>query len=457
MKPNIIFIFADQLRQSSLNHQVENVHTPNLDKFATESTTFTRAISNTPVCGPARASILTGLHTLSHQVVNNDLQLRTNVTTIANSLNSEGYTCGYIGKWHLDTNDRGVFIPSGPRRQGFDDYFAGYNCNHQYFQSYYYENDNETPIWNEGYEPFTQTKLAKNYIKKKTKQNKPFCLFLSFGPPHCPYKEVPQKYLDMYPEESITLKDNASKNADKSIIAGYYAHITALDECFGEIITSINEQGIRNDTIIVFTSDHGDMLFSQNRGWKCKPWNESVNIPFIINWPEKIKSDIRTKELFSLVDVMPTLLGLTKCEIPKEVQGKDLSKLLLGKDCELQDSVFINYPLSPDKFSFKEWRGIVTKQYTYARFKDKPWILYDDINNANQLYNLVDNKKYIKIQENLEKKLNNWLVTLHDSFDTTKQVCEKYMKGSIKGTIPYYDNDIIKNGKEIRRKNYNKN
>jgi len=450
-RPNIIFIFADQMRGSAMGCADENVFTPNLDKFASQGTRFTRAVSNTPVCGPVRASIMTGLHTLHHRLVNNDKELETVFPTLAGCLTESGYDCGYIGKWHMGPADRAAFIPPGPKRLGFDDYWASYNCNHRYFDGYYYLED-ENPVWIDGYEPFAQAKLASDYIRKKSNGDKPFCMFLSFGPPHCPYREVPQKYIDMYPEDEIKLRPNAPEHTDKSVIAGYYAHITALDECFGMIMNSLDESDTADNTIVVFTSDHGDMLFSQDRGWKGKPWAESIIVPFLVRWTGKVPSGKTTNRLISLVDIMPTLLGIAGVEIPENVQGKDMSALLLGDESVKQESVFLDYPVCPSKFSYKEWRGVVTERYTYARFRDKPWVLYDDLNDPYQLKNLVDSKDCIDTADILEKELRKWLSELDDPFESTEEVADKYYRGSVDGVMPYFQNEKIKSEIEKRKK-----
>lgn len=446
-RPNIILVMADQMRGSAMGKGNENVHTPNLDRLADEGTLFTRAVSNTPVCSPVRASIITGLHTLTHELVNNDKALRTDLTTLGHCLNDAGYKCGYIGKWHMDNADRGVFVPPGPRRQGFDDYWASYNCNHRYFDGYYYLNDNPEPVWIDGYEPFGQTELAIDYLKEKAGREDPFCLFLSYGPPHCPYDVVPQEYLDMYPVQNIELRPNAPEYTDKEKLAGYYAHISALDECFGKLMDAVDLLSLRENTLIIFTSDHGDMLFSQDRGWKGKPWRESVIIPFIASWPGVIPNGRTSGRLISLVDIMPTLLSAAEVKIPEAVQGKDILGVLKGGDTDIQKSVFINYPLSPDRFSFREWRGVVTEKYTYARFRDKPWVLYDDEADPYQMNNLIDNPKLLNM---LEAELDKWLVKLGDPFEVSAEVARKYYKGSIGGTMPYYENEKIKNEKERR-------
>jgi arylsulfatase A-like enzyme len=451
-KPNILFIFADQMRGSAMGCADEKVYTPNLDKFASEGTRFTRAVSNTPVCGPVRASIMTGLHTLHHRLVNNDKEIETDFNTLAGCLSQNGYDCGYIGKWHMGPADRGAFIPPGPKRLGFDDYWASYNCNHRYFDGYYYLDDNPDPVWIDGYEPFGQARLASEYIRKKSKDDKPYCMFLSFGPPHCPYKEVPQKYKDMYPEDEIIPRPNAAPNADKSIISGYYAHITALDECFGNIMKTLDETGTAENTLVIFTSDHGDMLFSQDRGWKCKPWAESVIVPFIVRLPGQVPRGRTTGRLISLVDIMPTLLGISGTEIPEGIDGRDMSRLLMGHEDDTQESVFINYPVSPSKFSYPEWRGVLTERYTYARFREEPWVLYDDSADPYQMENLANSEGNESLKSDMDSLLNEWLGKLGDPFEPTEMVVEKYYRESINGVMPYYQNEKISKVMDRRKR-----
>jgi len=453
-KPNIVFVFADQMRASALGCAgIEDVATPNLDAFAGQGTRFTRAISNTPVCSPARASIITGLHTMTHELVFNDIPLRTDLPTLARCLNGAGYRCGYVGKWHMDCPDRGVFTPPGAKRQGFDDYWAAYNCNHDYFRGYYYLNDNPAPVWIDGYEPFRLTELAADYIRDRASDDKPFCLFVSWGPPHCPYLDAPQDYLDMYPPGAIRLKPNAVETANRETIAGYYAHITALDDCFGRVLAALDAAGAADNTIVVFTSDHGDMLFSQNRGWKSKPWAESVMIPLVVRWPGQVPAGGTSGGLVSLVDVMPSLLSLAGVEIPDGVEGLNLSALILGDESASQNSVLIGMPVMPKRSSLPEWRGIVTRQHTYARFRDRPWVLYDDESDPFQLENLVDRPEHKPLMAELDAELTGWLKATNDSFETSKAVADRFFPEHVDNIVPCYENETIVRGKMERKTN----
>jgi arylsulfatase A-like enzyme len=429
--PNILFVFADQMRSGAIGCiGEENVKTPNLDAFAAEGTLFTNAVSNHPVCCPARATLITGLHSINHGLVINDQQIRNDHKSIAHYLNSEGYKCGYIGKWHMDCFDRGIFIPPGPRRMGFDDFWAVNECNHNYLNAYYYLNENPEPVWIEGYEPVAQTDLAIEYIQEKSNKGENFCLFLSWGTPHDPYRAVPKKYLDLYPEESIELRPNCSTKVDKGSIAGYYAHVTALDEQFGRLMSALKECNLQEDTIVVFSADHGDMLYSHNWLGKGVPWKESVNIPLIARWPGKIQAGRKSSALVGMVDLMPTLLGLVGIKTDRRVDGEDLSDVFLGDDSRAPKSQLICMVMAYG-LGIRAWRGIVTSEYTYARFLDKEWVLYNDKKDPYQLNNLISDPEYDSIRRLLKKELQEQLDKVGDPFYSDLEAYENYVADKV--------------------------
>ena len=205
-KPNLLFVLADQLRGCSVGYAgQEAVSTPNIDAFAKSGTVYTNAISMLPVCTPYRGSLITGRTPTSTGLVINDVPLKTSETSIAHCFNDAGYDTAYIGKWHLDGADRPAPVPPGPRRQGFD-YWMGANFEHNYDRSYYTDNDGNVQIW-EGWDAEAQTSHAIDYLKSRDTDD-PYCLFLSWGPPHHPYRLVPQKYLDMYDPDAIEGRPN---------------------------------------------------------------------------------------------------------------------------------------------------------------------------------------------------------------------------------------------------------
>jgi len=182
-----------------------------------------------------------------------------------------------------------------------------------------------------------QTDLAVEFIKKNSQI--PFCLFLSFGPPHNPYK-APGKYVEMYKGRNLTDRPNVPDNNTERLLQ-YYAMTTSLDLCMGRITDALDKAGISEDTIVVFSSDHGDMLGSQGHKLKQRPWEESINIPFIIRYPRKINAGQRRDWIVSSVDIMPTLLGICDISIPSQVQGWDYSSTFLEMSRAERDAAFL--------------------------------------------------------------------------------------------------------------------
>jgi len=422
--PNILFIFPDQMRRHAMGCSGnEQVRTPNLDKLASQGVYFRNCIANCPVCTPDRAILLTGRYPLYNRTIANDLALPTDQTTIAEVLRDAGYKTGYIGKWHLDGIPRSKFTPPGPRRQGFDTYWAAYNCHHQYFDAKYYLDTPEL-VRAERYEPHIQTDLAIDFMRKH--RDGPFFLFLSWGPPHNPYLLAPQKYLEMCDPASLQLRPNC-RNANRKEIAGYYAHITALDDNVGQLMRSLEELQILENTIVVFTSDHGDMLWSQGRVKKQQPWEESINVPLIMRYPAVLKLG-RTDLLIGLADLAPTLLSLAGVTVPDGMEGLDLSRAIRAEKGPLHDSIPIMDILPADealRWNAKEWRGVRTERYTYARWRDAGWVLYDNLEDPFQQNNLIRDTAHRRLREELEVKLQAWLKKLGDRFLTGEQHLEE--------------------------------
>ena len=355
VKPNIVFVFADQWRAQDIGYNGNKiVHTPELDKLAEESVVFTNAVSGCPVCSPYRASLLTGQYPLTHGIFYNDKPLNPEANTMAKIFKDAGYNTGYIGKWHLNGHEpdeetfeaRLKFIPK-ERRQGFD-FWQVLECTHDYNHSFYYEDSPERKQW-DGYDALAQTNSAISYIREKVKDEKPFLLLLSWGPPHAPYHTAPEKYKQMVDESSIEFRPNVPevlRETARKEIAGYYAHIAALDDCVKQLLNAINDAGIEDNTIFVCTSDHGDMLRSHGMTKKQKPWDESLMVPFLLRFPKKLGQTKRQIEMpVNTPDILPTLLGLSGIQIPETVEGCDFSKVLTGDEKPPFDSTLIQCPV----------------------------------------------------------------------------------------------------------------
>jgi arylsulfatase A-like enzyme len=429
---------------------IEKVKTPALDRLAAEGTRFTNAVANSPSCAPSRAAIFTGLHTLSHGVVNNELRVKNDGPTFAGALRDNGYKCGYIGKWHLDGGPRTAFTPPGPRRLGFDDYWAVANCTHDYMNSFYYTETPE-PRFIDGYEPVHQTDLAIRYISEKAKADDPFFLVLSWGTPHDPYREMPQELLERCKPEEVEFMETNSlyvpaeiMQAKKEILAGYYAHIMALDDQLARLDQTLKEQGLYENTLVVFTADHGDMLGNQNQYYKSQPWRESVGVPLLIRRPGHIPAGRVTDAPISLIELTASLISMTGTDVPDAMQGDDLSALILGDESAAPGSVFINFAPAVHCIPSPPFRGVVTRTHTYAETVDGPWLLYDDRADPFQKHNLIswanrDNPEIVALQEELRQKLKYWLERTGDPFEDGDTINDKYQPGHIGGVLPIED------------------
>jgi arylsulfatase A-like enzyme len=403
-----------------------DVRTPNMDRLAAEGTSFPHTYANTPLCCPSRASLLTGQYPMSHTVIGNPLQLPTTVPSVGEAFNDAGYRTGYVGKWHLDGRPLDGFTPPGPRRQGFDDFWAAYNCSHDFFDAEYYRDDPE-PIEFDGYAPAGYTDLALEFLENT---ETPFCLYLSWAPPHAPYGEVPDEYRDLYDSDDIEVRPNVEPTSEfarergfddaRETLANYYAHITALDDQLGRLLDYLDESGLAEDTIVVYTSDHGDMLFSQGYMKKEVPWEESINVPFVVRWPDQIPAGAVEESVFSIVDMAPTMLSLAGVAPPTEMEGSDYAPVMRGEEGDVPDSVFLTLPvpnLQAQDQGVPEWRGVRTERYTYVRLRDgTPWLLYDNEADPYQLENLALRKEARDIRENLDDRLQEWLDRRNDEF-----------------------------------------
>jgi len=445
-KPNLIYVFADQLRSQALSINGDpNVKDPNIKAFANEAINIHNTFSCVPVSTPYRASMMTGQYALTNGVFVNDVQLNPKANTIGKIYKKAGYETGYIGKWHINGHGRSSYIKP-EWRQGFD-YFKVLECTHNYMHSAYYDNNDTNKKYWKGYDAIAETKDAISYIKSKANKSKPFVLFLSWGSPHNPYDQQPQKYKDIYKNMKLKLRKNVPiEKRDQAIkwLKGYYAHISALDDCIGMLRNAVKDLGIDENTIFVFTSDHGDQLMSHALKAKQKPYDESICVPFLIRYPNKLgEKGKRSEMILSTPDILPTLLGLSDIKVPKTIEGKDLSKILMGKKKDDTKAALIEciQPFGEWRKSTggKEYRGLRTRRYTYVKSLNGPWLLYDNIKDPYQLNNLVNKTEYDSIQKQLDKELMKLLKKQGDEFKPGLYYINKWgYKIDKNGTVPYH-------------------
>ena len=443
-KPNVVFVFADQWRAQAMGYAGNpDVLTPNLDKLATEGVNFTNAVATMPVCTPYRSMLLTGQYPLKNCMFMNDVMLDPEADSFAKQFKKNGYNTAYIGKWHVDGNGRSNFIPK-ERRQGWE-YWKVLECTHNYNNSKYWGNDDKLHTW-DGYDAEAQTKDAISYINEYSKKDEPFVLMLSWGPPHAPYETAPEEFRKMYENADIKLRPNvpAEKTGQaKEILKGYYAHCTALDSYIKLLQDAIKENGIEKNTIFVFTSDHGDMLQSHGEMKKQRINAESAMIPFIIKYPELLGETGKNSDfLINTLDILPTMMGMAGLEVPEIFDGENITDIILGKKQDTREAALVSciqpFGQWPRSGGGREFRGIITKKYTYARDLEGEWLLFDNDNDPYQMNNLVNDSSLKNVRQNLDKLLSTELSRLEDEFLSGPEYLEKCnIEVDETGTVPY--------------------
>jgi arylsulfatase A-like enzyme len=445
-----LVIHVDQWRAQSAGYAGDrDVITPNLDSLAVSAANFENAVSGVPVCTPYRASFMTGQRPLTNGVFMNDILLDTNAVSIAKVFAASGYSTGYIGKWHLDGNYRFSFTPPGARRQGFQ-YWKAVNCDHNYNHSIYYDNDDSTRRYWQGFDVIAQSKDATLYIKDHAKDQHPFFLMIAFGPPHNPYYEAPEPYKNRYDPLKIKLRVNVPDSMQQQVRkdqAAYYSQMTAIDDQIGKIITTLKQQGIYDNTILIFTSDHGELMGSHGSYRKQQPYDESIRVPLLIHYSGKnrIKPG-NYPAMINAEDIMPTLLGLSAVKIPPIVEGKDFSKYLQGLEKDPKDTVAVIACIQPfgewmRAKGGKEYRGIRTPRYTFVRDLNGPWLLFDNSSDPYQMNNLVANPAYDALRSELDGILMQKLKEAKDEFLPGAFYLKKFHYPPLNstGTVGYHE------------------
>lgn len=448
-KPNIIFIFADQYRRASLGFLNEDsVHTPNIDQLAQNGVFFSKAVSNYPLCSPYRAMLMTGKYPQSNGVLGNCNSSRTTYgnylkkeeTCFSDVLAQNGYSAGYVGKWHLDgpkpsaKGERNVWDSWCPpdRRHGFSFWYA-YGAHSMHMNPYYWtthaEENEKTFVkqWSPEHEADVIMDYIENSKGEQRPSGQPFALFWSINPPHTPFNAVPEKYKEKKMYQDVLNRENVRFVSNNDLPAGdkgvereihlapeYFASINGVDEQIGRVIQKLKENNLYENTIIIFSSDHGEMLGSQGLMHKNIWFRESFEIPFIVHFPKIIKA--KTDDLMiSVPDFMPTLLGLMglRDKIPEQVEGKDYSGVFFNKEIERPQMqlYFQGDASNPCNGN----RGFRDKKYTFAIVKGvtgKKYYLYDDLTDPFQKENIWGKNK--ALDEQMSQKLDKLLRSMND-------------------------------------------
>ena len=448
-KPNVLFIFDDQLRADACSiYGGRNIQTPHIDKLAAEGMRFTNAISSCPLCTPYRGMLQTGRYPTHSGVVLNWVDINPNQRCIAHIFRDAGYQTGFIGKWHLSAgrmkyagtkfkkkgdvwsdeitrlHPHSEFTPPGADRLGYD-FWQSYNF-HMDFNHYWFYGDEKKKIYSDKYETDCQADQAIDFMKANYQKQQPFFLMVAPHPPHPPFEPeyAPEKYLHHIPEKlhySPNIPLDHKRRTDPQALRCYYAMCKNVDDNVGRIMNFLDESGLADNTIVVFTSDHGDQHGSHNRVNKMVPYAESVKVPLIIRWPHHISEGATNDALYTPIDHMTTLCGMLNLSPADTADGHNLCDSVLGRSRDSREAVLMaNYSSHWDFFQtqtrWPEWRGVKTRQYTYCKWIDGKEELYDDLEDPYQMDNLADSQKHWSCIKKMRKTLKDLLNDADDEF-----------------------------------------
>ena len=354
-RPNIIFVMADDLGYGHVGcYGQDKIRTPNIDRIAAEGIKYTDAYAGCPQCAPSRSVLMTGLHAGHTPVRGNagGIPLRDEDVTVAEVLQKAGYATGLFGKWGLgEAGTTGI-----PRKQGFDEFFGYLHQKHAhfYYTDYLWHNEEKYPL--EGNKYGKRTQYTHDVIMEKAldwigeDRDEPFFCFVSLTIPHHEWT-VPESSLNEYlgkfdeDEPQYTWREGyALPRAPKANMA---AMITHMDEGVGDILDLLDEKGMREDTLVIFTSDNGPDRYSLAeadffnasgplRGYKYDMYEGGLRVPTVATWPGTIEAGRVSDEPWYFADIMPTFAELADAEahMPDRCDGWSIVPNMMGKDVQ---------------------------------------------------------------------------------------------------------------------------
>lgn len=454
-RPNIVMIVDDQYRQDMSKF----IPTPAADRLAREGITFRNSLSTTPLCTPYRGMLMTGRYPTHSGIVLNFVNASPaqNPDCLANIFARGGYNTGLIGKWHLSAGYRvgdglyashpklekayraehpnSEFTPPGPDRLGFE-FWQGYNFHEDYNHYWYYE-DTPQKIYSKSYETDTNIDQAIDYIQKHKDLDKPFLLYIAPHPPHPEWtpESLPPGYIDRVPKAAALYQSpNVPKKnnpMDPEQLRIYLAMAMNFDDNLGRLMDYLDKSGASDNTILIFTADHGEMAGSHGRINKMVPYAEAVNIPLKMRWPGKIPAGAISDVLYTPIDHIPTLCGLTGLSAPSMADGEDLSAAVLGRahpsrDCVLMANYTSHWDFFQTETNWPEWRGVHTGRYTYVKWLTGEEQLFDNLDDPYQMRDLASDTSARSTLAELRWRWKELMMTAHDDFLNGRQYATWY-------------------------------
>ena len=459
-QPNILLIYADQMRYDCMSPSGNKVvKTPHLQRLAIEGLTFNNAFSSYPLCCPFRASMMTGKYAQGHGMMQNHFPLRTDQEFLAERMKDAGYQTLYVGKWHLEGGTKPGFVPP-ERRFGFDK-FVGFNRGHNYLDGIFFR-DTDQPYRCRRYEPDYQTDHMIDFIDEAD-PDKPFLAYLSYGPPHHP-NDMPEHWRKMYdpsevplpvgtlpPEEQIRIQterveidcagnmkaalrsrvaygikkqlEPETEAEQRQFIAEYYAMISNIDHNLGRLLDHLDRRRLTENTLVIFFSDHGDMLGEHGYYCGCKPqgYRATSQVPFLLRLPGRIKGGGRTEAMIDVgVDTPVTLLNLAGAAPFTEAHGKSYLNVLDGGADHRDHVRYQSFRMNDGargEFTPVPERGIRTRDWLYVRQPNRRKFLFDQHADPYELTNLVDSLEHSAIMDAFDADISAHMAETGDDWE----------------------------------------
>jgi arylsulfatase A-like enzyme len=339
-QPNVIVFFTDQQRWDTTGvHGNPLELTPNFDRFALGGTHLYNTCTCQPVCAPARASLQTGLYATETTVFRNGIALPPDQKTLAHHFGRAGYRTAYIGKWHLASQD-----PIPEHEQGGYKYWLGSNLlefTSEPYNTVMYDTKGN-PVKLPGYRVDALTDEVIRYIEAQ--QDEPFYLFVSFLEPHHQNHiddyVAPDGYRERYTGRWIPPDLAALGGSTHQHLGGYYGIVKRLDEALGRMTDALQSLGLADDTIVLYTSDHGSHFKTRNSEYKRCCHESAIRVPTAL-WGPGFEAGGQIRQLVSLVDLPPTLLDAAGLPVPEEMQGRSIMPLLHDETADWPEEVFL--------------------------------------------------------------------------------------------------------------------
>jgi arylsulfatase A-like enzyme len=425
--PNVIVFFTDQQRWDTTGvHGNPLELTPNFDRMAQRGAHLYNSFTIQPVCGPARSCLQTGLYATQTGCYRNGIPLPTDLRTMAHYFKDAGYTTGYIGKWHLA--DRDSVGPVREEDRGGYDYWLASNLLEFTSDAYdmvMYDNDGEA-VKLPGYRVDAQTDAVIRYVNDH--QEDPFFLFVSYIEPHHQNHvddyPPPDGYRDRYTGRWTPPDLAALGGSSPQHLGGYYGMVKRLDEALGRLLDALKSLGMDENTIVLFTSDHGCHFKTRNGEYKRSCHEASIRVPTAICGPG-FEGGGQLRQLVSLVDLPPTLLDAAGIPVPEVMMGRSILPLVRREPVDWPEEVFIQISES------QVGRAVRTQRWKYcvdAPGKDGnrdpgsdhyvEQYLYDLHSDPHELTNLIGLESHQEVAEILRQRLIRRMIEVGEDAPT---------------------------------------